>query len=59
MVEAVSARTGNVITFKVYKRKTLLFCSWWSFMCNEYSADSAETLIKDLRLINKGEINND
>ena len=38
--------------YKVYKRKSFLFFSWWSFMCDEVTFNSAETLILNLNKIN-------
>lgn len=38
--------------YKVYKRKGFLFFSWWSFMCERVTFDSAKTLIDNLRMIN-------
>lgn len=39
--------------FMIYKRKSFLIFSWWSFMCDEVTFDSAKTLIDNLRLVNK------
>ena len=51
-IEAVTTKSGNVLTFKIYERKRFLLVPYWKFMCNQGLFDDAEKLVKNLQLIN-------
>jgi len=55
-IEAVTTKSGNVLTFKVYERRSFLLVPYWKFMCNQGLFDEAEKLVKNLQLINSAAI---
>jgi len=50
-IEAISTRKGNIITFKVYRRKGWKYFGFWKFMCNVGTIEGARILIKNMILI--------